>query len=69
VSSEKANCTHGTLCVLLADIAYTNGHLQVSLRRYMLYQLKKPHPEALAFAQNCLMITADMDVGYMLLYS
>jgi hypothetical protein len=35
----------------------------------MLCPLEKPHPETLAFAQNCLMITADMDVGYMLLYS
>jgi hypothetical protein len=25
--------------------------------------------EALVFAQNCLMITTDMDMGYMLLYS
>jgi hypothetical protein len=35
----------------------------------MLHPLEKPYPEVLAFAQDCLMITADMDVGYMLLYS
>jgi hypothetical protein len=27
VSSEKANCTHGTLYVLLADIVSIVGHL------------------------------------------
>jgi hypothetical protein len=30
---------------------------------------RKPHPEALAFALDCLMIIADMGMGYMLLYS
>jgi hypothetical protein len=35
----------------------------------MLCPLEKPHPETLIFAQDCLMITADVDVGYMLLYS
>jgi hypothetical protein len=34
----------------------------------MLCPLEKPHSETLAFAQNCLTIIADMDVGYMLLY-
>jgi hypothetical protein len=48
---------------LLVDIS------KISLRRYMLCSLEKPHSETLAFAQNCLMITADMDMGYMLLYS
>jgi hypothetical protein len=41
----------------------------MSLRRYMLYPLEKPHPETLALAQDCLMIIVDMDMGYMLLYS
>jgi hypothetical protein len=35
----------------------------------MLSPLEKQHPEALAFAWNCLMIIADMDMGYILLYS
>jgi hypothetical protein len=35
----------------------------------MLCPLEKPHPEALAFAPDCLRVTADMNVGYMLLYS
>jgi hypothetical protein len=35
----------------------------------MLCPLEKPHPEVLAFAQDCLMAIADMDMGYMLLYS
>jgi hypothetical protein len=35
----------------------------------MLCPLEKRHPETLAFAQNCLIITADMDMGYILLYS
>jgi hypothetical protein len=35
----------------------------------MLYPLEKPHPEILAFAWNCLMIIANMNKGYMLLYS
>jgi hypothetical protein len=35
----------------------------------MICPLKKPHPEALAFAPDCLMIIVDMDMGYMLLYS
>jgi hypothetical protein len=35
----------------------------------MLCPLEKPYPEALAFAQDCLMIIADMDMGYMLLNS
>jgi hypothetical protein len=35
----------------------------------MLCPLEKPHLEALAFAQDCLMIITDMDKGYMLLYS
>jgi hypothetical protein len=34
----------------------------------MLYPLEKPHPETLAFAQDCVMMIADMDTGYMLLY-
>jgi hypothetical protein len=69
VSSEKANCTCGTLCVLLADVVSIIGHFKTSLRQYMLCPLEKPHSETLAFAWYCLMITADMDVGYMLLYS
>jgi hypothetical protein len=35
----------------------------------MLCPLEKPHPEALVFAQDWLMVIADMDMGYMLLYS
>jgi hypothetical protein len=35
----------------------------------MLCPLEKPHSEALAFASDCLKVTADMDMGYMLLYS
>jgi hypothetical protein len=34
----------------------------------MICPLEKPHPEALAFAQDCFMIIADMDMGYILLY-
>jgi hypothetical protein len=35
----------------------------------MLCPLEKRRSEALAFAQDCLMIIVDMDMGYMLLYS
>jgi hypothetical protein len=35
----------------------------------MLYPLEKPHSETLALAQDCLMIIADMNMGYMFLYS
>jgi hypothetical protein len=35
----------------------------------MLCPLEKRHPETLAFAQDCLMIITDMDMGYMLLCS
>jgi hypothetical protein len=35
----------------------------------MICPLEKSHSETLAFVQDCLMITADMDMGYMLLYS
>jgi hypothetical protein len=35
----------------------------------MLCLLEKQHPETLAFAWNCLVITADMDIGYIILYS
>jgi hypothetical protein len=35
----------------------------------MLCPLEKQYSEALAFAQDCLMIIADTDMGYMLLYS
>jgi hypothetical protein len=35
----------------------------------MIYPPEKQHPETLAFIWNCLMIIADMDKGYMLLYS
>jgi hypothetical protein len=35
----------------------------------MICPLEKSPPEILAFAWNCLMIIADMDMGYMLLYS
>jgi hypothetical protein len=35
----------------------------------MLYPLEKPYPETLAFAWNCLMIAADMDMSYIILYS
>jgi hypothetical protein len=35
----------------------------------MLCPLEKPHPEILAFIWKCLAIIADMDMGYMLLYS
>jgi hypothetical protein len=35
----------------------------------MLCPLEKRHPETLVFIWNCLMIIADMDMGYMLLYS
>jgi hypothetical protein len=35
----------------------------------MICPLEKSHPETLAFAQDCLTIIADMDMGYMLLYS
>jgi hypothetical protein len=41
---------------------------KISLRRYILCSLKKPHPEALVFAWSCLMVIANMDMGYMLLY-
>jgi hypothetical protein len=48
---------------LLVDI------YKISLRRYMICPLEKPHPETLAFIWKCLTIIADMDMGYMLLYS
>jgi hypothetical protein len=48
---------------LLLDIS------KISLRRYMICPLEKPHHETLALAQDCLMIIVDMDMGYMLLYS
>jgi hypothetical protein len=48
---------------LLVDIS------KISLRRYMICPLEKSHPETLAFISNCLMIIADMDMGYLLLYS
>jgi hypothetical protein len=35
----------------------------------VLCPLEKRHPETLAFAWNYLMIIADTDMGYMLLYS
>jgi hypothetical protein len=35
----------------------------------MLCPLEKPHSDTLAFAWNCLMIVADVDMGYLLLYS
>jgi hypothetical protein len=35
----------------------------------MICPLEKQPPETLAFAWNGLMIIADMDMGYMLLYS
>jgi hypothetical protein len=35
----------------------------------MLCPLEKPHSETLAFAWYCLIIIADTDMGYMLLYS
>jgi hypothetical protein len=35
----------------------------------MICPLDKRHPETLIFAQDCLMITADVDMGYILLYS
>jgi hypothetical protein len=35
----------------------------------MLCPLEKQYPETLIFIWKCLTITADMDVGYMLLYS
>jgi hypothetical protein len=34
----------------------------------MLCPLEKRHPEALAFASDCLRVIADMDMVYMLLY-
>jgi hypothetical protein len=30
VSSEKANCTHRTLCVLLVDIVSIGGHSKLA---------------------------------------
>jgi hypothetical protein len=35
----------------------------------MLCPLEKQHSETLAFIWNCLMIIADKDMGYMILYS
>jgi hypothetical protein len=48
---------------LLVDIS------KISLWRYMLYPLEEPYSETFAFAQDRLRVTADMDMGYMLLYS
>jgi hypothetical protein len=48
---------------LLVDIS------KIGLRQYMSCPLEKPYPETLAFTWNCLMIIADMDMSYMLLYS
>jgi hypothetical protein len=42
---------------LLVDIS------KLSLRRYMLCPLEKLYSETLAFAQDCLMTIADMDMG------
>jgi hypothetical protein len=35
----------------------------------MLCPLEKPHPETLVFVWNYLTITADMNMGYILLYT
>jgi hypothetical protein len=49
--SEKANRTHGTLCVLLSIIACLLTSL-VKLKWYVLYPLEKQHYEMLVFAWN-----------------
>jgi hypothetical protein len=35
----------------------------------MLYPLEEPYSETLSFAQDWLMVIADMDMGYIILYS
>jgi hypothetical protein len=54
--SKKENCTYGTLRLLLSDIVSLLTSL-ISLKRYMLCPLEKQHPEILASAWNCLMLS------------
>jgi hypothetical protein len=60
---------YGGQLIIKRRATHRRRHFYISLRRYMLCPLEKQYSEALAFAQDCLMIIADTDMGYMLLYS